>query len=82
MMLVVFNLTPSVRKNYRLGIPYAGFWQESLNSDARIYGGSDTGNMGGLMADPVSSHLHPCSLNLILPALSCLIFKFTGTGKQ
>ena len=80
LMLVVFNLTPAVRENYRLGVPFSGFWQERLNSDAQIYGGSGKGNMGGLDTASNPSHHHPCSLMMILPPLSCLFFKFTHTG--
>ena len=34
LILVACNFTPIPRVNYRLGVPYGGFWQEILNSDA------------------------------------------------
>jgi 1,4-alpha-glucan branching enzyme len=38
--VVVCNITPSVWKNYRLGVPQAGTYRERLNTDAAHYGGS------------------------------------------
>jgi len=78
LMLVACNFTPVVRPNYRLGVPYGGFWQEVLNSDAEVYGGSQQGNLGGMETSPVSSHGHYHSLNLTLPPLGMVFFKRTG----
>jgi 1,4-alpha-glucan branching enzyme len=52
-VLVICNLTPVVRENYRLGVPRGGHWQECLNSDAPLYGGSGQGNFGGVDAAPL-----------------------------
>ena len=49
-VVVVLNWTPIVRQGYRVGVPEAGFYEELLNSDAFIYGGSNVGNSGGLEA--------------------------------
>jgi 1,4-alpha-glucan branching enzyme len=73
--LVVCNLTPVPRRNYRMGVPREGFWKEVLNSDAKIYGGSGHGNFGGVEAAPVPSHGKHHSLSLILPPLGVLFFK-------
>jgi len=73
-IFVVCNFTPVVRFDYRLGVPYGGFWQEALNSDAEVYGGSEQGNLGGLETVPEPSHGHPYSLNLTLPPLAVAFF--------
>ena len=73
-MLVVCNLTPVPRANYRVGVPHAGYWQERLNSDAEIYGGSGQGNLGGAESTPLAAHGHYHSLNLTLPPLAVLCF--------
>ena len=44
------------RHNYQIGVPQGGFWQEVLNSDAPLYGGSGQGNFGGVEAVPVPCH--------------------------
>jgi 1,4-alpha-glucan branching enzyme len=72
-ILVVCNFTPSISRNYRIGVPHGGFWRELLNSDAEIYGGSGQGNLGGIEAEDVSSHGRDYSLTLTLPPL-CILF--------
>jgi 1,4-alpha-glucan branching enzyme len=72
MALIVCNLTPVVRHNYRLGVPRGGAWKELLNSDAPVYGGSNHGNLGGVDASPLGMHGRPFSLTLTLPPLGIL----------
>jgi 1,4-alpha-glucan branching enzyme len=79
-ILVVCNFTPVVRNNYRVGVPRAGFWRETLNTDAADYGGSGAGNLGGVTAMPVPFHGRPYSLNLTLPPLAALFFKPGAAG--
>src|SRR5207253_1231407 len=52
-LLMIFNFTPVLREEYRVGAPRAGFWKEVLNGDAPIYGGSGQGNAGGVEAEAV-----------------------------
>lgn len=74
-VLVVCNLTPVPRENYRLGVPRGGWWREMLNSDAVTYGGSGRGNRGGVEATPVGAHGQHHSLVLELPPLAVLFLK-------
>jgi 1,4-alpha-glucan branching enzyme len=74
-MLIVHNLTPVPRPDYRVGVPLPGRWAELLNSDARIYGGTGSGNLGGVTTgEPsVPSHGNPESLVLSLPPLASVV---------
>jgi 1,4-alpha-glucan branching enzyme len=72
MVLVVCNFTPLVRADYRVGVPRGGYWRERLNSDAVEYGGSGSGNLGGLEAAPLPAHGRFHSLALRLPPLGVL----------
>ena len=72
---VICNFTPVARVNYRVGVSQSGFWSELLNSDARVYGGSGQGNLGGVEAAPVSLHGRPYSISLILPPLTTIFLK-------
>jgi 1,4-alpha-glucan branching enzyme len=74
-IVVVCNFTPVARLGYRLGVPSGGFWQELLNSDAREYGGSGIGNLGGVQSERESVHGRPYSLRLTLPPLAALFLK-------
>jgi len=71
-VLVVVNCTPVPRHNFRIGVPEDGFWRELLNSDAKEFGGSGQGNLGGVEAAPVGFHGRPRSLNLTLPPLGAI----------
>ena len=75
-VLVVCNFTPVVRRNYMVGVPFGGYWEECLNSDATIYGGGGQGNFGGLNTSPVAAHGHYHSLAITLPPLAVLYFRY------
>ena len=74
-VLSVGNFTPVPRHGYRIGVPEPGWYRELLNSDAELYGGSNLGNGGGVMAENIPSHGQPYSLSLTLPPLSVLFLK-------
>ena len=48
---------------------------EVLNSDAESYGGSNMGNAGGVMTEPIAAHGYDQSLSLIVPPLGFLLLK-------
>jgi len=73
--LVVGNFTPVHRKGYRIGVPYEGFWQERINTNAAEYGGSGEGNNGGVTSQPTPWDGRPHSLELDLPPLSVSFFQ-------
>ncbi|HVB39679.1 MAG TPA: 1,4-alpha-glucan branching protein GlgB [Terriglobales bacterium] len=74
-VLVVCNLTPVPRLDFRVGVPVAGFWQELLNSDAEVYGGSGVGNFGGVATTGQPWHGQPDSVSISLPPLACVFFR-------
>lgn len=74
-LLAVFNFTPVVRYEYRLGVPNPGRWAEVLNTDAAEYGGSGVGNLGGVQADAVAAHGFPQSISLTLPPLAAVVLR-------
>ncbi len=71
--VVICNFTPIERTLWRCGLPRQGRWREAVNSDSRIYGGMDRGNMGGVTAEPVAWHGMDHSAEVTLPPLSTLI---------
>jgi 1,4-alpha-glucan branching enzyme len=82
-VVMVFNFTPVVRSEYRVGVPADGTYDEIFNSDAGLYGGSDVGNGGSIDTQPVPAHGFAQSLLLTLPPLGCLAFEpAAGTRKQ
>jgi 1,4-alpha-glucan branching enzyme len=73
-VLAVCNFTPVPRAGYRIGAPRGGFWREALNSDAKTYGGTGMGNLGGVETEATPLHGRPCSLTVTLPPLSVVFF--------
>ncbi len=74
-ILFVCNFTPVPRHNYRVGVSEGGDWEEILNSDAPLYGGSGQGNIGGVTAAPLPWHGRPYLLNLTVPPLGLVAFR-------
>jgi 1,4-alpha-glucan branching enzyme len=69
------NFTPVPRHNYRIGVPRGGWYRETLNSDATLYGGSGQGNAGGVEAAPVPMHGRSHSITVTLPPLGMVVFQ-------
>jgi 1,4-alpha-glucan branching enzyme len=74
-LAAVFNFTPQVLRNFRLGVPLGGVWRERLNGDATLYGGSGQGNLGRVETTPVARHGRAHSLVLTLPPLAALFLQ-------
>jgi 1,4-alpha-glucan branching enzyme len=72
--VVACNFTPVPRLGYRIGVPFAGWYRERINTDAPDYGGSGIGNFGGVEAEAYPMHGHPYSLRLQLPPLAAVVF--------
>ena len=75
-VLTVTNFTPVPRPNFGVGVPRAGRWREIFNSDARQFGGSGWGNMGGVESVPVSCNGRVQSVTLSLPPLSTIMLRW------
>ncbi len=72
---LVCNFTPVPRYNYQIGVPLGGHWDEVLNSDAPLYGGSGQGNFGGVQAAPVPHHGRDYTITITVPPLGMVAFK-------
>jgi 1,4-alpha-glucan branching enzyme len=68
----IANFSALPHLEYKVGLPQAGRWQEVLNTDAVIYGGSGVGNLGSIEAVPEPWHGKPASATITLPPLGVL----------
>ncbi|MBO9582503.1 MAG: alpha amylase C-terminal domain-containing protein, partial [Sphingobium sp.] len=68
---IISNMTPAVREGYVVPVGRDGWWREVLNSDAKIYGGSGVGNLGGVSAQGGKAAL-------TLPPLATVMLQFEG----
>ena len=74
-VVVVLNFTPVVRKDYRVGVPRRGFYNEIFNSDASIYSGTNVGNEGGMYSVETPSHGFDQSIELTVPPLAMVLLQ-------
>jgi 1,4-alpha-glucan branching enzyme len=72
---VIMNFSGAPIGGYRVGLPFAGTWDELINTDATEFGGSGVGNLGAVVAteDPYAGR--PASAELTLPPLAGLWLK-------
>ena len=77
-IVCVYNFIPVPKYKYRLGVPKSGYWKEILNSDSNIYYGSNIGNLGGVNTYDYSTHTRPYTIEISLPPLAAIFFKYQG----
>jgi len=81
-LVIVLNLTPVPRKEYRLGLPHHGDWEVVFNSDDEKYFGSGFEVEKEVSTEAVHWQGRPQSVVIDLPPLSGLILKrFNRTAK-
>jgi 1,4-alpha-glucan branching enzyme len=71
-LVCVCNLSPMIRKGFRVGLPRSASFTEVLNSDSEAYGGTNVGNMGAVEAEARPWHGLEHSATLTLPPLGVL----------
>jgi 1,4-alpha-glucan branching enzyme len=74
-IVCVFNFTPVVRHNLRIGVDHDGRWRELLDTDAREYGGSGQGNLGGVDSTVVPAHGRRASIVITAPPLGAVFLE-------
>jgi 1,4-alpha-glucan branching enzyme len=76
--VVICNFTPQTHVKYDIGVPLTGTWQEILNSDSPVYGGSGQGNPVALESKSKPRHGRPQSVALTIPPLSVIFLRRRG----
>jgi 1,4-alpha-glucan branching enzyme len=74
-VVLAFNFTPVPRYEYRLGVPVPGVYDELLNSDSALFGGSNIGNEGQVNSEPIPAHGFDDSVRMVVPPLACVMLK-------
>lgn len=75
-IIVVSNFTPVPRYDYRIGVNQAGEYIEILNTDSEFYQGSNVGNFGTVVTEPIESHSRAHSLSVSIPPLATIYLKY------
>ena len=71
--IIVLNLTPVPRENYRVGSAASGLYRVALSSDDVRFGGSGFSNVTSVKTEAVPFHGFTNSMVLSLPPLSATI---------
>jgi 1,4-alpha-glucan branching enzyme len=74
-LIVILNMTPVPRPDYRIGVPLQGVWEEILNSDDPKFYGSGKLNKSAMMADQIAWHGKAYSISLTIPPLGAAVLK-------
>jgi 1,4-alpha-glucan branching enzyme len=74
-LLICCNFTPVPRQGYEIGVPEEGFYEEVLNTDSELFGGSNIGNGGMVSSRLKACHNRPYSIAVTLPPLAVVIFR-------
>lgn len=75
-LIIVLNLTPVPRENYRIGLPKSGSLKQVFNSDDKKYYGTGEYKNTKLTAEEKEWNNRQHSLELTLPPLSMIAFKY------
>ena len=77
-LVVILNLTPLPRKDYRVGFPSAGTWEVICNSDSPEFYGSNYPVRPVVETSAVFWHDRANSAELVLPPLGGMVLKRMG----
>ena len=75
-LIIVLNLTPVPRENYRIGLPKSGSLKQVFNSHDKKYYGTGEYKNTKLTAEEKEWNNRQHSLELTLPPLSMIAFKY------
>ena len=74
-LIVVLNLTPVYRENYRIGLPFKAKWKEIFNTDAPVYFGSGKTNDQAYLTEQVDCHHREYSILMNIPPMAAVVLK-------
>ncbi|MES2517558.1 MAG: 1,4-alpha-glucan branching protein GlgB [Bacteroidota bacterium] len=74
-LIIVLNMTPVPRTNYRIGVPMQGMWMEVLNSDNQAFWGSGQVNSSVMMAEEIAWQGKAYSISITIPPLGAVVLK-------
>jgi 1,4-alpha-glucan branching enzyme len=74
-LVVVLNMTPVIRHDFRVGVTQAGEWKEIFNSDAENLWGSGVLNSNPVSSETINWHGRDNSINITIPPLGASVFK-------
>lgn len=77
-LIIACNFRPVEHHPYRLGVPFAGQYEEVFNTEYEKYGGTWTKSQGTFCSSPTPQGNLKHSIDITLPALGVCVFRPKG----
>ena len=74
-LIVILNMTPVYRENYRIGLPFKANWKEIFSSDAEEFFGSGKLNKNVFKPQQIPGNHREYSIEVNIPPLGAIILK-------
>lgn len=74
-LIFIVNFKPEVYYDYQIGVPFLGEYEELLNTDDTIYGGSGQVMGTVLTSEKIPFHNQPYSIKIKVPPMATLILR-------
>ena len=80
-IVVIVNFSPELQSSYRIGVPFAGTYEEVFTSDAAKFGGAGFTN-GKVKSENKPMHGQAQSISVEIPRFGVLFFKGKPRAKR
>jgi 1,4-alpha-glucan branching enzyme len=74
-LVIILNMTPVYRENYRIGLPFKAKWKEIFNSDATEFFGSGKLSTEVFLPENINANHREYSININIAPLGAMILK-------
>jgi 1,4-alpha-glucan branching enzyme len=74
-LVIILNMTPVTRKDYRIGVPQSGTWKEIFNSDDKQFWGAGLTNPNKLKSEEIEWQWKKNSVVITAPPLGAVVLK-------
>ena len=81
-LVIILNFTPVPRDKYRIGVPGPGEYELLLNSDQKVFGGSDYETAARVKTEEIPYHGFDHSISINLPPLAGIYLKYKQQTKK
>lgn len=76
-LIIICNFQPVERKDYRIGVPYSGVYNEVFSTNDEVFGGTGSMNKKNIHSEKIPMHGFENSISLVLSPMSVSYFELT-----
>ncbi len=76
-LIIICNFQPVERKDYRIGVPYSGVYNEIFSTNDEAFGGTGSMNKKNIHSEKIPMHGFENSISLVLSPMSVSYFELT-----